>query len=265
MLKFALYFNMIFYGLVSIILCKFSFSKNNKVNWAIEAGVLLILALINVSLVEKCIEIGWNYLLIVVPIFAVTEVIFIITIVKNLLARKSKYESPTLPIAIAIIAVPVALFVITYSYELFRLNTCDYLLHFNYQNGIVISEDTYIAVTKHKPAKVTLENNLFNRKSTNAYRGIATNIHCNIYFNDKNEKDIRMYDDQSRKYEAVFDELGTAIYNENPNVEYIEIDYIPEENDAIVRIINTGDFIYHDNKRVAKLVSEGSLSEITVY
>ena len=61
------------------------------------------------------------------------------------------------------------------------------------------------------------------------------------------------------------DELGTAIYNENPNVDYIEIDYIPEENDAIVRIINTGDFIYHDNKRVAKLVSVGSLSEITVY
>lgn len=264
MLKAVFYFNVLFFGLTSIFLCKYSFSKNAKFNWAMEAVALLVLSLLNLILIGKCVDIGWNFLLIDC-VFLVTEILYIISFIKFLLSKKVKSETPALPAVIALIAVPVVLFVASYTYELFRLNTCDYLVKYNYQNGIIISNDTYFAVSEHKPAKVSLINNLFNRKSTSEYTGIATYIQCNIYFSDNGEMELRTYNDRSKVYESIFEALGSAIISENPETEYIEIKHIPEENDAIVRFRNSGDYLYHDNERIGKFNAKGDLDEVIVY
>ena len=120
-------------------------------------------------------------------------------------------------------------------------------------------------VSEHKPAKVSLINNLFNRKSTSEYTGIATYIQCNIYFSDNGEMELRTYNDRSKVYESIFEALGSAIISENPETEYIEIKYIPEENDAIVRFRNSGDYLYHDNERTGKFNAKGDLDEVIVY
>ena len=64
-------------------------------------------------------------------------------------------------------------------YELYVINNCNYLLKYNYQNGIIQSDDTYIAIINNKPVTITLQKNLFNRKGFSAkklnYNIIYTN------------------------------------------------------------------------------------------
>lgn len=263
MLKACLYFNWFFYGLLSILICKNSFSKNSKINWAIEAIILMLLSFINLLLFDKCMEIDWNFLFIV-PVFAVTEVLYLISFFRCIFTRKEKHALTTLP-AVVLAVVPAMLFIGSYTYEMIKLNTCDYLVKYNYQSGMVISEDTFFAVKQQKAAKVTLVNNLFNRKSIKEYTGIATNIQCSIDFSDKDDMKIIMYDDRSRAYEPVFRELGTEIFKANPNENRIEIHYIPEKKDAIVRFFNAGDYLYHETERVCELKTHGDLDEIIVY
>lgn len=263
MLKVVIYLNAILYCLVAGFLCINSFMRNSKVNWTVVAGVLLVMAYVHLRLIEECMDIGWSYL-IMLPIFCVTEVLLIITIIRCLLSISTKTEGPSIRIALSIILIPVMLFVVSYSYELYRLNTCDYLVHFNYQNGIVISEDAYYAVTNHKPAKVTLENNLFNRKSKCEYKGVTTDIVGSIRFNKNGERKLDIFHEQGREYEQVFDKLGAVIYEANPNIDYIEIQYIPEANDAIVRM-EAARYIFHDYKIAAKIKDPGSIRSIIVY
>ena len=66
--------------------------------------------------------------------------------------------------------IPVIVFIIPYVYELYVINNCNYLLKYNYQNGIIQSDDTYIAIINNKPVTITLQKNLFNRKGfSNVY------------------------------------------------------------------------------------------------
>lgn len=65
-------------------------------------------------------------------------------------------------------------------YELYVINNCNYLLKYNYQTGIIQSDDTlYIAIINNKPVTITLQKNLFNRKGFSAkklnYNIIYTN------------------------------------------------------------------------------------------
>lgn len=53
-------------------------------------------------------------------------------------------------------------------YELYVINNCNYLLKYNYQTGIIQSDDTYIAIINNKPVTITLQKNLFNRKGFSA-------------------------------------------------------------------------------------------------
>lgn len=262
MLKIALYFNIGFYGLISVLLCISSFSKNDMTDWAVIAGVLLVLAVINLSLVGKCIDFGWDFIFII-PIFIATEVLYIITIIRCNLAGELKSDSPQLIIVLVMILVPALLFAVTYAHDVYRLNSCDYLLQFHYHSGIVISEETFLAVTNHKPAKVTLINNPFKRETKKKYQDTLL-IQCSIDFSNKDEKKIKLYTDELGEYEAVFNEIGNAIIEENPKITYVEIKYIPEENDAIVLIKDFGNYLYHDNKRVGKIKAVGSLEKITV-
>lgn len=263
MLKVALCLNVVILCLLALILCINSFRKKSRINWLKVVALHMLIAFVNLILIDNCLDLGWN-LLFVYFFFFVTEILFVITIIKCLISRKNKTEKPSIHIVIQIIAVPTLLFLITYSYELYKVNTCDYLIQYNYQNGIVISDDTYFAVTNHKPAKVTLINNLFDRKITHEYSGISTNIYCSIRFDENGEQTLNIYGELSKSYESLFKELGTKIYSENSDIDYIEIHYIPEANDAIVRT-SSNDYIYHANEKTAEFSGFGILENITVY
>lgn len=75
--------------------------------------------------------------------------------------------------------IPVIVFIIPYVYELYVINNCNYLLKYNYQTGIIQSDDTYIAIINNKLVTITLQKNLFNRKGFSAkklnYNIIYTN------------------------------------------------------------------------------------------
>ena len=64
-------------------------------------------------------------------------------------------------------------------YELVMINKCDYLLKYNYQNGWVQSDDTYVAIVHNKPVSITLQKNLFNREGRT-----VQNINYDITYND---------------------------------------------------------------------------------
>jgi len=263
MLKGALCINIGIFGLLSLLLCINSFSKKSIINWISVAVVLLVLTFINLILASNCVDLDWG-LLLAYLCFIITEILLIITIIKCFISRKNRNESPSIIAAVAMIAVPVALFAITYSYELYRINACDYLVQYNYQNGIVESKDTFLAIKNHKPAKVTLIKNLFNRKITKEYKGIATDLFCSIDFDDNGNRKLNIYNDYSKEYEAVFDKIGEAVYADIPGISYIEIHYVAEENDAHVRTMGS-EYIYHDYEKTAQYDALGNIMQITVY
>ena len=119
-------------------------------------------------------------------LFPISIISFIIHIVSicciNRKIKKSNntdYNILSIKKYIILSIIPVIVFIIPYVYELYVINNCNYLLKYNYQNGIIQSDDTYIAIINNKPVTITLQKNLFNRKGFSAkklnYNIIYTN------------------------------------------------------------------------------------------
>ena len=92
---------------------------------------------------------------------------------------------------IFLIVIPVIILIIPYIYELYLINNCNFLLEYNYQNGIIQSDNTYIV--NNKPVTITLQRNLFNRK------GLSTE---KLNYNVKYTNDIEISEKDSN-YEDI--------------------------------------------------------------
>ena len=169
MLKSAINFNVFFILVISIIFLVIGItSKNYHVLKALKFAVVCYFVLNVISYIVSCgdfVDTGWNAL-VFMPVAAISAILFIISFIvinKHLKTMEPTEEAGNVLFYKLSVLVPILIFIIPYIYELIILNTCDLLLEYNYQNGIVISNDHYYALTDTSFKEITLQNNLFSK------------------------------------------------------------------------------------------------------
>mgnify|MGYP004506275907 CR=1 FL=1 len=164
--------------------------------------------------------------------------------------------------------IPVIIFIIPYIYELYIINNCNYLLKYNYQYGIIQSDDTYIAIINNKPVSITLEKNLFNRK------GLSTNeLNYDIIYT--NDIEISTRDSEYNKIIIENEDIKKIALDAKercPSAKGAYIDYFSEGKFAIIALMEEesygtvlGKYFYYDNTYIKSINTHGSLEDITYY
>lgn len=116
---------------------------------------------------SEIVDIGWDAVFLI-PVSILSFIVNIMSISRINKELKNNddvnYGNSSVKKYIVHLMIPVIVFVIPYAYEMYIINNCSYLLKYNYQSGMIDSEDTYIAIVHNKPVTITLQKNLFNRE-----------------------------------------------------------------------------------------------------
>ena len=218
---------------------------------------------------NEIVEIDWDVFYLI-PMSIVSLILDIISICRiNKLQKNKKIVSNNQSIKyIVIMVIPAVLFLFTYTFELYIINKCEYLLKYNYQNGIIISEDTYIAIINGKTTSVTLQKNIFDRK------GVSTSkLNYDIAYTNGIELSTR----DSRYNKIIIDnkdieKIAMDAKERCPSAKGASIDYFSEGKYAIIELTSEeksgtllGEYLYHNGKYVEKIRTGGSLEEVIYY
>ncbi len=273
MLKSAIYCNVLILLIISIFLMVKIFKKNS--NLGKIRKLIIIYIIFNFISFYLCnseiVDTGWD-LIFLLPISIITFIIHIVSICcinkKIKKSNNTDYNSLSVKKYTIISIIPAIIFIIPYIYELYVINNCNYLLKYNYQNGIIQSDDTYIAIINNKPVSITLQKNLFNRKglSTNElnYNIIYTNSTEILAENSEYEKTIIENEDIKK--------IALDAKERCPSAKGAYIDYFSEGKYAIIVLTSEenhgtqlGEYFYYNNTYIKNINTYGSLDSITYY
>ncbi len=265
MLRKIIYFNIIYLLIISIYLLVVS---KNKKNIKKRKEVLIVFIIYNIFSIIICnseiVELDWMVFL--------TNTISIISLIINIIAlyitnkiidnQKTVKKRKSLLFLILEI-IPIILFVFSYSYELYIINNCDYLLKYNYQSGMISSEDIYIAVIKNKPVTVTLEKNIFDRK------GKESKVErYEVIYND--EVEISTKDSNSDN--KIIKNIALDSKKKCKDAKSAIISFLPEGEYAIVELLSDegsgtllGEYFYQNGKYVKSIMINGDLESVIYY
>lgn len=273
MLKSAIYCNVFILLIMSIFFFTRIFMKNSDLKKLRK--LIIIYIIFNFISFYLCgseiVDIGWDF----VFLFPISIISFIIHIVSicciNRKIKKSNntdYNILSIKKYIILSIIPVIVFIIPYVYELYVINNCNYLLKYNYQNGIIQSDDTYIAIINNKPVTITLQKNLFNRKGFSAKK-----LNYNIIYT--NGVEISTRDSSYNKIIVENEDIKKIALDAKercPSARGAFIDYFSEGNYAIIVLMleetygsQLGEYFYYDNTYIQSINTHGSLESITYY
>ena len=263
--------NSIFVLLASIIFLK-KISKNDTDLKSLKKLIIFYLLLDIIDIYSfSLVDVGWNGV-VIFPTFVISWILYVIGICrvnkKIELKSNTSYEKLSTKKYTIIILLPILVFTIPYIYELYVLNVCNYLLEYNYQNGFIQSDNTYIAIIHNRPVNITLQKNLFNRQ------GLSTRIknYDVVYTNgtlittlDSNRNEV-VVEDENIKMVAI------DAKERSKSAKGAFIEYFKEENYAIITLTSKensgsilGEYFYSNNKYVKSIHTHGSLKSITYY
>ena len=271
MLKNAIFFNTFLILVLSIVLVVWTFHKKydlRRVGWLFLA--FLVYAFFSLLLSgSEIVDIGWNFLFLG-PASLLTMLLCIIGLIRFGLKRRGQVSGPALHPAVCLlmIVLPVLIFLIPYVYERITIGRCEYLLAYNYQNGIIQSDDSYIAIVGGKPVEVTLQFYPFHRKGEPAK--------CR-YFNVVYREETRIEPPQygEDRNATVTEDLRRAAADASlraPSAKGASVYYFPEGQYAILTMMSEeysgtllGEYFYAGGEYVADVRTAGSYEEGTYY
>lgn len=270
MLKSAIYCNVFILLIMSIFFMTKIFKKNRNLKKIRK--LIIIYIIFNFISFYLCnseiVGIGWDFIFLV-PISIITFIIHIVSIccINKKIKKLNNNNCNSLSVKKYIIAIiiPVIVFIIPYIYELYVINNCNYLLKYNYQNGIIQSDYTYIAIINNKPVSITLQKNLFNRK------GLSTNeLNYNIIYTNGIEISLRSNGDEIIVENEDIKKIALDAKERCPSASKAYIDYFSEGKIAIIVLVpeNTygiQEYFYYDNTYIKSINTHGSLEAITYY
>ncbi len=273
MLKSAMYINVFILFIMSIFFLVKVFDKTVELK---KLRQLIIIYIIYnfISIVfcsSEIVEVDW-YLIFLFPISAISFIIYNIGIccTNKRIKKLNNVNSTNLQFKkiVIIIIIPILIFIIPYMYELYIINKCSYLLKYNYQNGIIQSDDTYIAIINNKPVTITLQKNLFNRKGNK-----GQNLIYDIAYNDIIE--ISTNDYEYNKIIIKNEEIERIALNAKEKCQFAKsasLDYFPEKKYAIITLLSEdgygtvlGEYFYYNSTYIQNINTHGSLESITYY
>lgn len=273
MLKSAIYCNVFILLIMSIFFMTKIFKKNSDLNNIRK--LIIVYIIFNFISFYLCnseiVDTGWD-LIFLLPISIISFIIHIVSIccINKKIKKLDNTDCNSFSIKkyIIISIIPVIVFIIPYIYELYVINNCNYLLKYNYQNGIIQSDDTYIAIINNKPVSITLQKNLFNRE------GLSTNeLNYNIIYTNGIEISTR-----DSKYNKIIIEnedikkIALDAKERCPSARGAYIDYFSEGKIAIIVLMSEethgtqlGEYFYYDSTYIKSINTHGSLESITYY
>lgn len=271
MLKSAIYLNVIILFVASIIFLK-KISKNNTDLKSLKKLIIFYLILDIIDIYSfSLIDVGMN-IIVIFPTFVISWILYIIGICrvnnKIKLESNTSYEKFSTKKYIIISLLPILIFTIPYIYELYVLNTCDYLLEYNYQDGFIQSDYTYIAITHNRPVNITLQKNLFNRQGVSTRMKTYDVVYTNgtlITTLDSNRNEVIVEDENIKM-------LAVDAKERSKSAKGAFIEHFEEKNYAIITLTSKensgsilGEYFYSNNKYVKSIYTHGSLEHITYY
>ena len=273
MLKSAIYCNVFILLIMSIFFLTRISMKNSDLKKLRK--LIIIYIIFNFISFYLCgseiVDIDWD-LIFLFPISIISFIIHIVSICcinrKIKKTNNTDYNILSIKKYIILSIIPVIVFIIPYVYELYVINNCNYLLKYNYQNGIIQSDDTYIAIINNKPVTITLQKNLFNRKGVSAKKLNYDIIYTNgveISTRDSSYNKIIVENEDIKK-------IALDAKERCPSARGAFIDYFSEENYAIIVLMleetygsQLGEYFYYDNTYIQSINTHGSLESITYY
>ena len=273
MLKSAIYCNVFILLIMSIFFLTRIFMKNSDLKKLRK--LIIIYIIFNFISFYLCgseiVDIGWNFIFLF-PISIISLIIHIVSICcinrKIKKSNNTDYNILSIKKYIILSIIPVIVFIIPYVYELYVINNCNYLLKYNYQNGIIQSDDTYIAIINNKPVTITLQKNLFNRKGFSAKK-----LNYNIIYT--NGVEISTRDSSYNKIIVENEDIKKIALDAKercPSAIGAFIDYFSEGNYAIIVLMleetygsQLGEYFYYDNTYIQSINTHGSLESIIYY
>lgn len=264
MLRSVIYFNILYLLVLSIYLLIESKKNKKRIK-----EVLIVFVIYNIFSIILCnseiVELNWNTFLII-PVSILSLILNVISI-KVIKKQKTEKNNRSL-LYLFITIIPAILFVFAYSFELYVVNKCDYILKYNYQNGIIISEDTYIAIINNKPLSVTLQKNIFDRNGkqyeVEEYKAIY-NDEVEISIINSNYKE-EIVDNRKIKEVALAakeknkDAKSAFIYSLSGG-EYTIIDLLSEKGSGTI----LGEYFYYNGKYIKSIETKGNLESVIYY
>lgn len=273
MLKSAIYCNVFILLIMSIFFITRIFKKNSDLK-KIRKLIIIYIIFNFVSFYlcnSEIVDIGWDFIFLL-PISIISFIIYIVSICcinrKIKKSNNTNYNNLSIKKYIILSIIPVIVFMIPYIYELYVINNCNYLLKYNYQNGIIQSDDTYIAIINNKPVTITLQKNLFDR------RGFSTNeLNYDIVYT--NDIEISTRDSSYNKIIIENEDIKKIALDakeRSSSAKGAFIDYFSEGNYAIIVLMSEetygtqlGEYFYYDNTYIKNINTHGSLESVTYY
>lgn len=220
---------------------------------------------------SEIVEVNWDFIFLF-PISLISFILYIIGIccINKKIKKSNNNISNNYSFKkyIITIIIPILIFIIPYIYELYVINNCNYLLQYNYQNGIIQSNNTYIAIINNKPVPITLQKNLFDR------RGFSTNkSNYDIIYNNDIEISIRdsNYDKKIIENEDI-KKMALDAKERCPSARGASIDYFSEGNYAIIVLMSEekygtqlGEYFYYNDTYIKSINTLGNLKSIIYY
>ena len=186
MFKSALYLVLAIIFIFSFVYFILSLIRTSTKKSNVLAVVFIVLDIIIYCLfTNDFIDIGLE-LLFADGVALLAAVLLVISLIITNLKPTTKKNGFSKIVVGMLIAIPLLVLLVPFGYETYLLNKCSYLLTYNYQNGIIISNDTYIAIIDGKPVTVTLQKNILGRQSTAFTSNYREFVYCDIVFESEN-------------------------------------------------------------------------------
>lgn len=271
MLKSAIYSNVFLLLIIAVVfVIKIFKSRINEKKLKLIVIICMLVNFINLYMM-KFISSGLDGI-VLGPISLITFIIDIISFchlrkkTKNVADNYSKNLSIKKYIILCII--PIIIILIPFGYELYIINNCNYLLHYNYQEGFIRSDDTYIAIINNKPVKIALQENLFNRNGI-----IINEINYEVIFSDNIK--ITTRDSNYNKIiveNADIKKIALDAKRRCPLAKGADIVYLPGDKYAIIKLTDEEthgtileEYFYYKGSYIKKLHTYGNLESIVYY
>lgn len=283
MFKSAMYLDVFMVMTMSIICLIITCITKKEKNLKDMRFMAIIFKIINVALLflscySNLIEVDWDFLFLIPEALLTVLLTLIILIVTD--KKLDKYFKETKNIfnislnAIVPIAIPIIIFIIPLIYELIIINNCEIMLNYNYQNGIIISENTHIAITDNRAVNTTLNQNMsFRTKEEMSYREADTyevTYENNImikkrdshydYKEVQDERIRKIAEDVKTRYPLATELNITSFKDGKYNIVYIEKQVEGKDYTTHLETV-----FYKNAKYVQKIETHGNLDSVIYY
>lgn len=270
MLKGAIYLNTFIFLVLSIFFLAQLFRKSAATQkLRLPLVITLILDIINATFYfNNIIEVDWD-IIYLFPISALAAILCIIGIIRTDKLGKVQTDKSTAKLNLTLYTllaiVPALLAIVPFAYESYLLYNCEYLLKFNYQNGIIQSDDTYIAIINHKPTTITLHLNRKGKTTDKQYYEVSYVDGTKVTTRDSQFNKVPAENDNLEK-------IAADAKKKAPSAQGGSIYYFPEGKYAIIHVTSgegsglvLGEYFYYNNNYVSDIDTHGTLETVTYY